>query len=113
MNVESVITILGFLGIPSIIAVVYGFNSMMLMDPVSFTFEESDKREKYVILRPIGSASFALFILAIAVFILVTLSYTKVGKDAIGLAFLTYIIFFVCSCILLVINVLLFVINLF
>ena len=38
MNVESVITILGFLGIPSIIAVVYGFNSMMLMDPVSFTF---------------------------------------------------------------------------
>lgn len=113
MNVESVITILGFLGIPSIIAVVYGFNSMMLMDPVSFTFEESDKREKYVILRPIGSASFALFILAIAVFILVTLSYIKVGKDAIGLAFLTYIIFFVFSCILLVINVLLFVINLF
>ena len=34
VTVERVITILGFLGIPSIIAVVCGFNSMMLMDPV-------------------------------------------------------------------------------
>lgn len=104
VKVESVIAILGFLGIPSIIAVVYGFNSIMLMDPVSFTFEESDKREKYVILSPIGSASFALFILTIAVFISVTVSYTVIGKDAIGLAFFMSIIFFALFIILLVIN---------
>lgn len=104
VTVERVITILGFLGIPSIIAVVCGFNSMMLMDPVSFTFEELDKREKYVILSPIGSASFALFILTIIVFILVAVSYIKTGKDVMVLAFFEFIIFLILSILLFVIN---------
>lgn len=104
LTVESIITILSFLGAPSIVAVFYYWNSMMLMDPINFTFEELDKRERYVILGPHGSASFALFILTITVFILVVISYIKIGKDVIGLAFLESIIFLILSILLLVIN---------
>lgn len=104
LTVESIITILSFLGAPSIVAVFYYWNSMMLMDPINFTFEELDKRERYVILGPHGSASFALFILTITVFILVIISYIKIGKDVIGLAFLESIIFLILSILLLVIN---------
>lgn len=104
LTVESIITILSFLGVPSAVAVLYNWNSIMLMDPVGFTFEETDKREKYVILGPHGSASFALFILTITVFILVVISYIKIGKDVIGLAFLESIIFLILSILLLVIN---------
>ena|GEM_PF-6107726 len=104
LTVESIITILSFLGVPSIVAVFYYWNSMMLMDPINFTFEELDKREKYVILGPHGSASFALFILTITVFILVVISYIKIGKDVMGLAFLEFIIFLILSILLLVIN---------
>ena len=74
------------------------------MDPVSFTFAELDKREKYVILGPLGSASFALVILTITVFILVAISYIIFGKDVMSLAFLAFGIFLILSILLLAIN---------
>lgn len=82
MNITpgSMITILSFLGIPNIIAIVYGLNFMMLMDPVSFTFEELDKREKYIILNSLKSASFFLIIMTAYILSIVLFAFYDRGN---------------------------------
>ena len=52
-NLDPIIAILGLFGVTSFSAVLIYLNYIILMNPIRFTFEEIDRRDKYIFLNPL------------------------------------------------------------
>lgn len=66
-NIDMVISILGLLGITSIVTVLTNWNYMNLMNPIRFTFEEIDRREKYIFFNPFIKTVFLVLLCPISI----------------------------------------------
>ena len=51
-NIDMITSIFGLLGVTSLFTGLTYWNYMKLMNPIRFTFEEIDRREKYIFLNP-------------------------------------------------------------
>ena len=66
-NIDRVISILGFLGVTSVFTVLASWNYMNLMNPIRFTFEEIDRRERYIFFNPFIKTVFLFLLVPISI----------------------------------------------
>ena len=66
-NIDRVISILEFLGVTSVFAVLASWNYMNLMNPIRFTFEEIDRRERYIFFNPFIKTVFLFLLVPISI----------------------------------------------
>ena len=66
-TIDMIIAILGFIGVTSVVTIITSWNHMNLMNPICFTFEEIDRREKYIFFNPFIKTVLLVFLVPISI----------------------------------------------